>query len=225
MLTRRSGAVIALVLAGTLTGCGIDTGANPGAAARIGDATVSNRDVDRTSVDLCQAVEPQLQGQVVPMSYVRSAVVTNLVIREVADGIAGEYGVSAGDTYDEAVSAAEMQVGDLDEAQTDAYILMNTTGPYVTDILTAAAAKSLAAEGVPAKAAADLAEQRAAEIMAAWPVEQGVEIDPRYGVEFVDGQFANVDTSLSVPVSEVGLRGASEDPSWAADLPAGLRCG
>lgn len=225
MLTRISGAVIALVLAGTLTGCGIDTGANPGVAARVGDVIVSNRDVNQTSVNLCGAVEPQLQGQVVPMGYVRSAVVTNLLVREVADGIAEEYGVSAGDTYEEVAAAAEEQVADLDEDEIDAYVLMNGTNQYVNDILLAAAEKSLAVEGVSADQDPQLVQQRAGEIMAAWPVEQGVEFDPRYGVAFVDGQFASVDTSISAPVSEVAQRASSEDTSWAAELPAGLRCG
>lgn len=223
--TRLVSAAVVVALSGLLSACG---GANPGVAALVGDTSISTADVEQDSLDFCDAVAPGLtaNAQMVPMSYVRGAVISNLVLRAIADGIAQEYDVTAGTTYHNSVAQAEAQAATFPEESRDAYVRMQSSQAYLQDLVSQAANESLAAEGVTSPTAEETSA-RANELFMEWTESHDITIDPRYGLRVVDGQFASADTGLSFAKSEVATRLLAQDsePDWAVSLPSAHRCG
>jgi hypothetical protein len=160
------------------------------------------------------------------MNYVRSSVVTSLILRAIADGIGADYDVRSGSSYATAVAGAEAQAATYGEEAGAAYVEITTAGDYLQDVVTAAARKSLQADGV-ASPTEQQAGERARDLFTRYPVEHDLRIDPTYGLEWRDGNVQPVDTSISFGSSEVATRwqAQEESPAWAKDLPAAQRCG
>src|SRR5689334_337337 len=78
-----------------LTGCG---SAAPGIAAKVGDETITVKEIDAATSHYCTSVGEQLESPV-PMSFVRQYVVQLLTLRAQTDQIADDYGVKAGTSY------------------------------------------------------------------------------------------------------------------------------
>ena len=128
-LRRLAGLAVVSTLA--LSGCGL---ANPGVAARVGDDTITVRDVNEESDLICQAVEKDLQDPL-PMSLARYQILTGQISRAIATQIAEEYDVSPGSDYTSAVAAAEVQVAAYPEETRDTLLTVTTTQTYVESIL------------------------------------------------------------------------------------------
>lgn len=215
-------AALAAVATVLLSGCG---SASPGVAARIGDQTITVNDVDAESLLICQAVEADLQ-QPLPMGLARYQILTGQISRAIADQIAEEYDVAAGEVYDSAVSATEVQMADYPEETQETLVTVSTTQTYVESILEAASRQALAAEGV-AEPTQDQIAERSQDLFATWPDSHTLEIDPRFGFTFVDGGFVQAETGASLAVSDTAKAGqaAEPDPAVTAQLPAAQRCG
>jgi len=223
--TRLLTSAAAVSLLGLLTSCG---GLQPGVAASMGDTTISNRDVEQLTTLYCASVEDSLKAnsRAVPMSYVRSSVVTSLILRAVADGIGEQYGVTSGTSYAAAVAGAEKQAATFDEDEGAAFVKITTSSDYLQDVVTAAATTSLEQEGV-ADPTLEQSSDRARELFTTYPVEHDLRIDPTYGLEWSDGNLQPADTGVSFAKSEVATRGLAqeESPAWAFELPSSHRCG
>src|SRR4051812_6494443 len=95
----RSVGLVGLALAGlVLAGCGASTGIHPGAAALVGDETLSMSKVNTTTTRYCQAYQPQIsqQNQRLPMSFLRQFVAASLSQRLLGEQLAAEYDVQPG---------------------------------------------------------------------------------------------------------------------------------
>jgi hypothetical protein len=219
-LRRLAGLAVASTLA--LSGCGL---ANPGVAARVGDDTITVRDVNEESDLICQAVEKDLQDPL-PMSLARYQILTGQISRAIATQIAEEYDVSPGSDYTAAVAAAEAQVAAYPEETRDTLLTVTTTQAYVESILAEASKKLLAEEGL-ADPTLDEISARSQELFATWPDSHTLDIDPRFGFEFVDGAYTSAETGVSVAVSDTAKAGRAEepDPAVTALLPVSQRCG
>jgi hypothetical protein len=219
-LRRLAGLAVASTLA--LSGCGL---ANPGVAARVGDDTITVRDVNEESDLICQAVEKDLQDPL-PMSLARYQILTGQISRAIATQIAEEYDVSPGSDYTSAVAAAEVQVAAYPEETRDTLLTVTTTQTYVESILAEASKKLLAEEGL-TDPTPDEITARSQELFATWPDSHTLDIDPRFGFEFVDGAYTSADTGVSVAVSDTAKAGQAEepDPAVTALLPVSQRCG
>jgi hypothetical protein len=219
-LRRLAGLAVASTLA--LSGCGL---ANPGVAARVGDDTITVRDVNEESDLICQAVEKDLQDPL-PMSLARYQILTGQISRAIATQIAEEYDVSPGSDYTSAVAAAEVQVAAYPEETRDTLLTVTTTQTYVESILAEASKKLLAEEGL-TDPTPDEITARSQELFATWPDSHPLDIDPRFGFEFVDGAYTSADTGVSVAVSDTAKAGQAEepDPAVTALLPVSQRCG
>ncbi len=105
-------------------------------------------------------------------------------------------------------------------------VTLQLAGPYVEGVQTAVGAQLLEDEGsTDAQPEAQLA--RGQEAFADWITENGVDIDPEFGIELDNGQVTPVDTSLSVPVGDSAKAAAKEDVSdqeYATSLPAAHTC-
>jgi hypothetical protein len=219
-------AVVAL-----LAGCGA---LNPGVAARLGEDSVSVRDIDETAVLLCEAVEPQLKGdtQQLAMGLPRRVSLQSWIDRTIGEQAAQEYDVTAGSEFEASLAELERSVAALDAGPRAAYIDALSAQAYRTAVLTEVARVQLSDEGVADPTTEQVAE-RANSIYATWPDTHELEIDPRFGVRFDDGVAPNtgalvdVDTGISVAVSPRAKAGAAAqlDAAYIAALADSQRCG
>jgi hypothetical protein len=206
-----------------LTGCG---SARPGVAAQVGDETISLSDIDETAVLWCKAVEPELQGQVVPMRFVRAAVLGSMLERAVAEQIAEEYGVEPSESYRAAV-AQQTQAAEVYPADTrEALVEVSTSAAYRTSVLDAAATAALKADGIDSPTV-DQVTQRGEDLFKTWPDSNEVVIDPRFDVRLADGSLTPAETTVSFGLSRAARDGVAEqpDPAYAQSLPDSQRCG
>ncbi|MCF6376537.1 hypothetical protein L2K70_02880 [Nocardioides KLBMP 9356] len=205
-----------------LTGCG---SASPGIAAKVGDETISNRTIDTATEHYCTSVGDQLESPV-PMSFVRQYVVQLLTLRAQVDQIADEYGVTPGSTYQNDVAQRQGTAATMPEDVRDDYIKLTSTPAYAQDIVDQVGAKVLEDRGV-TDPTSDEATQAGVDVLNTWPDANGIEIDPRYGLESVDGVLKPIDTNTSVAVGDTAKSGLADTPDaeFAGTLPSTQRCG
>ncbi|MDN4160095.1 hypothetical protein [Nocardioides abyssi] len=221
------GLVAAAVLASGLTGCGVaGTGFSPGLAAEVGDTSITTDRVDAVAASYCDALRPQLEGQVVPQRYLTSGVAGQLALAAAAEQLAAEVGVEAGPDYARQVAQLRRAVAGLPEDQQEAVLAVESAGSRVSDLVVGVGRELAEQEGL-----ADATDEQVAELgnqaLAAWLDDNDVEVNPRYGVELRDGQPVDVDRSTSVAVGEVATAALADAPDqeYAATLPESQRCG
>jgi hypothetical protein len=207
-----------------LSGCG---SATPGVAVNVGDEQISTSRVDEASANMCVALHDQFesQGSTVPMGFVRQGVVQLLTLRSEADQIAEEYGVEAGSTYGNDVSQREITARSMPEEVRADYVELTSANAYARDVLEQVGRIRLEEQGVE-DPTVDQITQAGVDVFNVWPDANGVDIDPRYGLENDDGTLKPVDTNLSVAVSDVAKSGLELKPdvAYAETLPTTHRC-
>lgn len=184
-----------------LTGCG---GASPNVAATIGESSISMSAVNQTAADYCAASESvyEQNGVVLPMGTVRRQVLSSLVLREIADQMAEEFDVTAGEGYAQVVQQTRARTQTLAADERDAAITVDSTGGYLQEIAIAAAEADLAGDGVTGLTQ-DQVTERAIDLFANWSDRSPIELNPKFGIEFDQGQFVPVENGeLSIGVSE-----------------------
>lgn len=227
--TRATGRAIGLLVGATaallLTGCGA---AQPGIAARLGDDSVSLREIDSTAVLLCDAVEPQLKGDAnqLSMRLPRAFTLSAWIERTIAEQVAAVYDVTPGAQYEASLAELERSVSAIEDKPREAYISASSAHSYRLAVLSQAARLQLHDEGLTAPTP-DQVTERGDAIFATWPDSHELQIDPRFGIAFVDGQLSDIDTGLSYAVSDVAKAGAAADPEavYIASLADSQRCG
>lgn len=207
--------------------------ASPGVAATVGDETISASRVNELTGHLCTARLQQSDYPGQPLGELRQEVVYRLAIGSVAEQIADDYGVSPSATYQSGVAENTRAASALPEEARADYIEVMSTFPLANDILEQVGRAKLVAEGI-AEPTVEQVSQTGADVFTSWPDANGVEVDPKYGFEIRDGEFAPVDSNLSYAFSDeaqaglVGLE-AEADPAAAASytesLPSSQRCG
>lgn len=219
----------ALLVSGLLTGCGIaGTNFQPGVAADVGGISITSDRVDAVASDYCLAIEDQLtaDNQILPLSILRGGVVGQLALKAVAEQLADLYDVSTGVQYDQKIASLEQAVSTLPEGVREAVIEVEAAGTYIADIQLAIGTKVLMDQGA-AEPTSEEAAAEAQQIFSEWIADNDVEIDPEYGVDFVDGVPVPTDTDVSFAAGETAKLGGADTPdaAYAAGLPAAQRCG
>ncbi|MDN4171410.1 hypothetical protein QWY28_00480 [Nocardioides sp. SOB77] len=216
-----------LLASGLLSGCGVaGTGFSPGLAASVGDTSITTDRVDAVAASYCDAITPQLEGQVLPNRYLTSGVAGQLALAAAAEQLAAEHGVEPGDQYAGQVAQLEQAVAQLPEDQQDAVVEVESAGSLVSDLVLGVG-RTLAEEQGVADPTEEQVAQLGNEALAAWIEDNDVELNPRYGVELRDGQPLDTDTETSVAVGDVATAAMAESPDqeYAAALPDAQRCG
>ena len=218
-----------LVLAGTLSGCGVSgTGFHPGVAAQVGDDEIKVSRVDEIASNYCSAITDQLRGnnQVLPLRYLRGGIAGQLALVTAAEQLADEYGVEPGLQYDRKVADLQASVADLPEGQQDAVVEIESSASYLSGVQQAVGEELLREQGN-AQPTIEESTQAGQQAFNEWLDEQDVSIDPQFGVELKDGQAVPTDTSISHAVGTTAKNGNADtpDPAYAGSLPASLRCG
>lgn len=207
-----------------LSGCGL----HPGAAAVVGDTTLSGAEVDDAAAALCSAniTGAKARGEAKPdlaSRGARQAALQLLVDTELSRQFAEAEGIEPDPSQVSTALAQNRQTIDLlpEDRQDD-----------FTDILRGYAEGQLvlieagrAALGDDS-AAQDAAVSAGTKLRNRWARSVDVEVDPRYGT-YARGTLTPASGSLSLPVSQRAAAGANADPaaSWVAGLPMSQKCG
>ncbi|WP_340539662.1 hypothetical protein [Nocardioides sp. GXZ039] len=243
-IPRRLGALaVGALSAALLSGCGVsDAQFDPGAAARVGDQTVSINDVDEIVDGAClyfadqagaQPAPGQPAARAVPRGDVRGQIVQLLAQRAASEQLLDEYDADLAPAYGQAVAQNEKQYADLPADQRDPLVTGNEAGIYYQAALLGVGTKILEDEGT---AAADqqAAAERGLQAFQEWVESNDVAINPIFDVSVTDGAFvAEYATPVSVPVSDLAklalvepqAQGDQVREDYAAVLPADQRCG
>lgn len=209
MSTSRSSLSRVLVLAGAallLSACGP---VRPGAAAVVGDSSISMDDVQTTTTAYCliSAVNAQ-QGSTTDLVELRRQAVANLLLTEVAEQAAAGRGIKVADrplTEDQTAQIEQLFGSDSDEVTT-----VVESNQRVNALLVALA-RDAGAQGTDEQLA-----QAGQQIVAADAVKKGIKIDPRFGLS---NSLQQVGTTGSLSVQAAEL-----DTASAEDRPAALQC-
>jgi len=220
-------AAAALLASGLLGGCGVTgTGFAPGVAAEVGDVSIPTDRVDEVAASYCDAITPQLEGQVLPKRYLTSGVAGQLALAAAAEQLAADHGVEPGQRYSRQVAQLRKAVAGLPEDQQEAVVEVESAGSLVSDLVLGVGRSVAEDEGTTDPTDEQVA-QLGNEALAAWIDDHDVDINPRYGVELRDGQPVDADTATSVAVGDVATAAMAESPDqeYAAALPESQRCG
>jgi hypothetical protein len=214
------------VTAVLLSGCA--GSASPGVAATVGEETISSSHVDTASGHLCTALSDQFEGagQVVPLGVIRQGVLQLLALNSEAEQIAADYGVTPGATYERDVAERTSAASVMPEEVRADYIEVMSTQALASDVLDQVGRAELAAQGFEEPTVEQIT-QAGTDVFKVWPDANGIEVDPKYGVELTDGQLTPTDTNLSFAVSDGAKAGleAEPDAAYVNALPSSQRCG
>ena len=223
--------IVPLAALATLTGCGsaLDTDIHPGAAAVVGDRSISISEVDDFADEYCSLFGLVLQqrGEKVPLGQIRTFAVTSILEDELVHRFAEEEGLEPPPAYRQRLGVLEAEARELNIPPKDVgtYVELSTRDAYAQSIKAQAGADALeeAGEAVEPEAAA----QRGKEVYSAWRDGVEVSVDPRFGTMDEDFTYIPGSVSLSTPVSELarGAYAQNPDPGYVNTLPASQTCG
>lgn len=216
-----------LLLSGLLSGCGVaGTGFSPGIAAEVGDREISIDRVHELAASYCDAITPQLEGQVLPNRYLTSGVAGQLALAEAAQQLGEEHGVEPSEQYDSQVSQLRTAVAGLTRDQQAAVVEVDSAGSLVSDVVIGVGEVLAEEEGLSDPSREQVA-QLGNQALAEWIEENDVDLNPRYGIELRNGQPVEADTSTSVAVGDTATAAMADSPDqeYAASLPDSQRCG
>ena len=202
--------------------------ASPGVAARVGDETISSSRISAATDHLCTALAPQFEseGQVVPIGAVSQFVVRVLALGSQAEQIAEEYDITPSAAYERDLAEQKRVAASFPQEVREDYIEVMSTQAYASDVLDQVGRAKLAAEGFD-EPTLDQVTQAGTDVFTVWPDANGIEVDPKHGLELTDGQLLPSDTNLSLAVSDEAKAGLADQPdaAYANSLPSSQRCG
>jgi hypothetical protein len=225
---RRPAAVVGLALGAlALSGCGPTLGIQPGAAAVVGDRTLSMNKVDTTTSLYCEALGPTLQQQApggVPLRYFRENVTANLTERLIGEQLAAAYHVQPSSQYAAAVANLRQQLASSSGAARDAGIEVGAGDAYLKTVEVSVGRKLLAASGQSSPSLKD-AYARGQVATQEWLKSHDVKVDPSLGVVFTNGTPTFQRDQTSYPLSTLASQGMANptqapDPAYTSALPA-----
>lgn len=214
---------VLLAVAGTvLTGCGT----HPGAAAVVGDTTISTDEVDAAARALCSA--NATDDPAAPALASRGARIAALQFL-IDSELSRQFGASVGIEPDAAAVSETLAqnragIASIPDDRRDDFLDLLVGFRESELIVAEAGTRALEEQG----AVATAPEQAASEgfrLRTEWAEDVDVEVDPRFG-SYADGTLNPESGSLSVPASERATSGAQPDPGqdWVAGLPDSQKC-
>ena len=217
-------AVLGALAAILLTGC---AGASPGVAVQVGEETITTNELDERVTEYCTALEQQLEANATTVlnRLFRAGMAGSMAERSMAEQIAEEYAVEAGQLYDDKVASVEQSVAVLPEDVQEVVVDVETKATYVEAIKTAVGEQLLTEESGTHGTYTQRVE-RGQQAFDDWAADNEVTFDPALGVDLVDGKLTSVDTDLSYAVSREARDAGAEqpDPSYSRQQPSAQRC-
>lgn len=227
MVSRRlRGAAAAVVCAVALSSCG---SVHPGAAAQVGDVSVSDEALERNTHGFCELIDAINQAQQgtnppVPLRQALLSALNTLVIGAAIDQLAAQndVGVSPAEVR-QWVDGLPLDFGQSPRGRTDelnATIQRVARNTLLVDKLGRKAyqRQNPGSRDAPAEQVQQVGQQLVNDYMR----RVGVQTDPRYG-QVLDTQQVPGTGSLSVPVSQEGVNGQTV-PEASNTLPPNQEC-
>lgn len=231
----RVSALVAVLAALLLTGCGSSLGIHPGAAAAVGDQTVSMSKIDDTSTLYCKAYVTQSQAQAgqsgpIPMGSFRSYVASGLAKRLLGEALADQYAVQPAPGYQQQVSQLRQALASTPADQRDAVIEIASADAYLQNVQLAIG-RQLTGNTGQTNQDVKAALQRGEVATQEWLNGHHVSIDPVFGIAVDGGRFSPSRDETSYPLSPLASSGAQAATSqqgppaaYTAALPANQLC-
>lgn len=227
-MTRRLSRKMTLGLVGllALTGCAV----HPGAAAVVGQDSISTGQVDALAQGLCSAnaASGQLGGQAMASRGARQGALQVLIDTDLSQQFGNQRGVTPDQKQiSQALARSGATIQQLPADQRAAF-KQALVGYWEGQLmLIDIGRKALEAQGQThvTDAQAMAAGNR---LRAQWAKNVSVNVDPRFGT-FQRGSFrpASGGGSISVPASDSARAGDTTNPgaAWVSSLPASQQCG
>jgi hypothetical protein len=237
---RRATAVgaTATAVALLLSGCGGSLGIHPGAAATVGDRTVSMSKIDDDTTLYCKAYvtssqQSQQGGQSgpIPLGLFRSYVASGLANRLLGQALADQYAVQPASGYQQQVSQIQQALATAPDDQRQAVLDVAASDAYLQNVQVAIGQKLTGSTGT-SNPELKAALQRGEVATQDWLDDHHTSIDPVFGVGIQGGKFTTVQRQqTSYPLSPLASGGAeaatsSQGPaaSYTSALPANQLC-
>jgi hypothetical protein len=212
-------------------------GIHPGAAATVGDRTVSMSKIDDETTLYCKAYvtssqqSQQNQSGPIPLGLFRSYVASGLANRLLGQELADQYAVTPASGYQQQVSQIEQALASAPDDQRRAVLDVAASDAYLQNVQVAIGQQLTGNTG---STDADLkaALQRGQVATEDWLNDHHISIDPVFGVGLEGGKFTTVKRQqTSYPLSPLASRGAEAAtnsqgpaPSYTSALPANQLC-
>ena len=220
---------VSLVVAGAvmlLAGCGT----HPGAAVVVGDATISDQDVNDAAAALCASTisSAEAQGQPRPelaARGARQAAVQLMLDSELTRQFGEAEGIEPGQGDVSAALAQNAQgIDAIPEEQRDDFRSLFRGFQEAQLIIAEAGRASLVSQGN-AEPTPEEVTAEGTRLRDEFAAGLDVSVDPRFG-QFANGTVTPTSGSLSIPVSERAAQGAAAEPGpeWTSGLPASQKC-
>jgi hypothetical protein len=220
--------VTAAATALALTGCSSMTpDTSPGVAADVDGHPVTTREVDDLAQALCavNAAQPSSGAGEISGRQARGAALSRLIQVQLAQQLGEEEGLRPDESrVAQQLKGVEDQLADVPDDQLATFMDSYAELVRGADVLTQLGRRSLEDQG-----RTDVDDSAALNeggtLLTEYATGADVEVDPRFG-SFDDGTLVPGDGSLSVPVSQNAVDGASESPSpeFLSGLPATQKC-
>ena len=240
ILTRQRRAPVvaaAAALSGLLlSGCG-SIGIHPGAAATVGDRSVSMSTIDDTTTSFCKAYVAQSQtsqqGQSgpIPMGAFRSYVASSLAKRMLGQELLDEYSVQPASGYQAAVAQYHQALATAPPDELAAVVQVAAADAYLQNVQVSIGQQLTGNTGqTTADTKAQL--QRGQVATQDWLNDNSVHIDPVFGIsvdggKFTTGQRAQTSYAVSALAKggvEAGTSQHGPPASYTSALPASQLC-
>ena len=217
-----------------LSGCGSSLGIHPGAAATVGDRTVSMSKIDDDTTLYCKAYvtssrqSQQSQSGPIPLGLFRSYVASSLANRLLGQELADQYAVQPASGYQQQVSQIQQALSSAPDDQRQAVIDVAASDAFLQNVQVAIGQQLTGNTG---STNDDLkaALQRGQVATQEWLAHHSFDVDPVLGVTLQDGQVTVVRDQTSVPVSPLAVAGAKSggqpDASYTSALTPSQLCG
>jgi SurA N-terminal domain len=203
-------AAVAVLCTVALSGC---ASAHPGAAAQVGDVSISDQSLEQSASGFCELIDTINQAQQgtrtpVPLRTALLSALNTLVMGEALDQLAAQNDVEVTDAeIDQWISGLPLDFAGVPQSRTDDVAAV-TQRVARNSLLMEKLGQVAFAEQNPGSGSAppNQVQQLGQQMVNAYMQRVGVETDPRYG-QVLDTQQVPGTGSLSIPVSQEGVEG------------------
>jgi len=225
--TRTRFAALSLLALAALSGCG-QSPLHPGAAAVVGDQTLSGSELNDISQDLCSVLksDPRSIGEGYPRSALMSSVVQAFMMRAVADQLSEEYDVTPAGDYKSAADETKLRFGQADPDALDNAMDTFTSTAYFVAVAGAVGEDALKESGT-SKPSEDESLTKGIELAQKWQDDNEIVVSPRYpSMKIGDQSIETVRDDTSYAVSDFAKQAAATEPdkSYTSSLPPSQVC-
>jgi hypothetical protein len=225
--TRTRLAALSLLALVALSGCG-QSPLHPGAAAVVGDETLSSSDLNSISQDLCSVLktDPQSIGKGYPRSQLMQSAVQAFMLKAIADQMVDQYDVTPDKAYKSTAEKARQHFTQADPDALENTMDIFTSTDYFLAVAGAAGKQALEAAGTH-NPSDNESVGKGIQLAQQWQKDNEIQVSPRFSSVTISDKGLNaVRDDTSYAVSDYAKLSSAEKPddTYVASLPAAQVC-